>query len=252
VAFFAYPKAFKLSFRLFYQFLSKKLSCQVKQIVTVSNFSKNEIEKYLPKAQGKIVVIYNGFTPLTRANEPLSSTLATHPYFLTVASIEPRKNLATLIKAFKQAALPNVQLKIAGARAAAFVKQQFNNEKDIDFLGFQSDAELATLYEQSLVFVLPSLYEGFGLPILEAMSHHKPLLLADIPVFREVAGNAALFASPTNVEAMTEAIQRINNDEVLRTELAKKGTDQLKLYSWDKTASQMYLLINKMETKGKQ
>jgi len=222
-----------------------------KKIIAVSESTKNDLIKNLNVNPDKIGVIYEGvnknFHPIedkTLLDKKISKYLATRKYILSVGTLEPRKNLVKLVKAY--ALLPNpikrkYKLVLTG-------KQGWNNselEKTISNLnlkdkilktGYIPDEDLPYLYAGASVFVYPSLYEGFGLPPLEAMACGVPVVTSNISSLPEVVGEAGLKVNPYKEEEIALAIKKILVWEKLATSLRQKSLERAKVFSWEKTA----------------
>jgi glycosyltransferase involved in cell wall biosynthesis len=180
------------------------------------------------------------------------------PYLLSVSTIQPRKNYARLIQAFArlisnfqpfdsaQGRPPtsNLQLVIAGGRGWMFeetfdIVDRLNLRDRVIFPDFFSDEDLPALYAGATLFVYPSLYEGFGLPIAEAMACGAPVVTSNASSLPEVAGDAALYFDPRDVDAMAEQMHRALSDEALRADLRAIGFTQAKKFSWEKAAGEL-------------
>lgn len=216
------------------------------QILTVSESSKKDIVELLQIDPRLITVTPEALpfeTELTSQklsdNLELRSKLKSklqldQPYILFVGSREPRKNLSRLIKAWQPLA-KDYQLLIAGENA--WDDSQKLQQSNLRFLGRVSDLELATLYHYAEVFAYPSLDEGFGLPILEAFAHGVPVLSSDIPAIREVAGNAAELVDPENIEAISEGLKKlVNENKADSAKRIQRMIIRLHLFNWQKTA----------------
>ncbi len=175
------------------------------------------------------------------------------PYVLAVATEEPRKNLATLVEAFallKRRGFDGT-LKIAGGSGLdtgriveAIRKHRLDG--DVARLGYVDALDLPSLYRNARALVTPSLWEGFGLPLLEAMATRTPLVASDIPAHREVAGDAAIFVPPTDAEALASGIESVWTDETLRARLRDKGSIRVKDFSWVACAQKTLALYRKL------
>ncbi len=166
------------------------------------------------------------------------------PYLLSVSTIQPRKNYVRLIKAFSRL-VPNlpssVSLVIAGGNGWMYEQvyqtvEQLGLQDRVSILGFTPDEDLAPLYAMATLFVYPSLYEGFGLPVAEAMACGLPVVCSNASSLPEVGGDAVLYFDPCDVDAMADAIRRALADETLRKELRTKGLEQVKQFSWERAA----------------
>ena len=165
-------------------------------------------------------------------------------FVLCVSSLDPRKNFARLIEGCQ--GLTGAKLYIVGKYNHVFSqKMQLDTTSDhIQFLGRVSDEELVRLYNQAVCFVFPSLYEGFGLPPLEAMACGCPVLVSDIPVEREVCGDAALYFNPLDPHDILHTItQYLNDADVIKETMRQKGFDNITRFSWEKSAE---VLIKKI------
>jgi glycosyltransferase involved in cell wall biosynthesis len=164
-------------------------------------------------------------------------------FLLYVGTIEPRKNLAILFEALKQADLPDTKLVIAGKMGWLFREtvarvHDLGLEETVIFAGFVPDDDLPMLYSLAEAFVFPSLYEGFGLPVVEAMACGTPVLCTNVSSLPEVAGDAALMSAPGDVGAWAKALRRITEDPELRADLSRRGPRQAARFTWRDTAEQ--------------
>ena len=158
--------------------------------------------------------------------------------------MDPRKNFVRLVEAFDKIKDKSVKLYIIGMSFKAFNTPDLQKliGENVHLPGYIPDEKLQTMYQNALLSVYPSLYEGFGLPPLESMTYGCPVINSDIPALREVSQDAALYVDPYNVEDITQKIEQLLVDEPLRKELQEKGLLQIKKYSWDKSAKQVYEL----------
>ncbi|MFH1509411.1 MAG: glycosyltransferase family 1 protein [bacterium] len=214
------------------------------KIITVSNHTKNHITKLLPIAPDKIKVVYNGVdqTPikLPQASETLQKYKLTEPYILFIGTIEPRKNIITLIEAFESLSGSFPELKLALAGNMGWRTEEIStaikaNPKVLQ-LGYVSEIEKRILLQNSTMFVFPSLHEGFGLPILEAMREGTPVITSNTTSIPEVAGDAAILTDPEDYKSIALAMRNIYTNKELRAELVEKGKKQLEKFSWEKCA----------------
>lgn len=244
LAFIVNPAWYSKTYTFYYKLMTPILARNAKKIITVSNYSKREISKIYPVLKDKIYVIYNALSDMFTSIK-VSESKPVEEYVLTVSSMDPRKNFPRLVEAFMRMDKVPHKLYIIGGRPANFEEIKFSNysEDKIKFLGYVSDEKLVEYYKNASLFVYPSLFEGFGIPPLEAMSQGTPILLSDIEVLREVSGDTAFYCDPYNVDDIAEKISYIllNANEV---EEKKKGyAEQLARYSWDISASKLMNLI---------
>jgi len=243
-----------------YRFLTPRLVRRAAHIITISEFSKERILAHVKMDESRVTVIPNGVDTRFRPHAPDEAfeklkglDLPSRHYVLCVGSLEPRKNLARLLQAWTriQANLPDdVWLLLTGKRANARV---FANAAELDALpprvhltGHVPDDVLPALYAGATVFVYPSVYEGFGLPPLEAMASGVPVLTGNRASLPEVVGNAGVMVDPYDVEAIAEGLKRLIEDDALRADLREKGLKRAVLFSWDKTAEQTLAILNKV------
>ncbi len=247
LAFLVNPKWFSFLFRTFYKFLIPKITKKARHIITVTNTMKDELVEYLTIQPQKISVVNNAVS--TNFYLELNcKKYSPNNYALTVSSIDPRKNIKLLIQGFLAANFSDLKLYIIGDK-----NTNFNFENDIDysskiiFLGRVSDEELVHYYSHAKFFVYLSIYEGFGIPNIEAMKMRVPVLTSNLPVMKEVCRNAAIYANPLNVIDIKEKMQLLNYDESLRNTLIENGIKNINDYSWHKSAKKLQNIIEKIQ-----
>jgi glycosyltransferase involved in cell wall biosynthesis len=174
-------------------------------------------------------------------------------YLLVVGRVEARKNPITAIKAFALIAsqYPKLQLVFAGgfgyqADLAKQLAQTVGLSDRIHFLGFVDDAKLANLYFHAKIVLFPSLYEGFGLPVLEAFHYGVPAVASNTPAVAEVAGDGAMLVDPTDALNLSRKVVQLLEEPELRAQLIERGTHRLQQYSWDQSAEKLLALINSL------
>jgi len=215
-------------------------------IFTVSDFTKKETEGYFNLKNIPIIPIYEDIKGFYKKEHPVDLQLlkekfgiSKNGYFLYIGSFEPRKNILNLLKAYDV-----YWQKSKFKNALVIVGSYTKRTKEFEHLDFGSSikrfteantVEIYNLYKQAMGFVYPSLYEGFGLQILEAQNIGCPIVGSDIEVFREVAGNGMLFFNPHNIYDIAQKMIEIENNSRLREDLIKKGKDNVKRYTWKKT-----------------
>ena len=169
--------------------------------------------------------------------------------------MQPRKNIARLIEAFshvlKKTKKKDLQLVIVGKKGWQYEEileapEKFHVSEQVKFLDFVSDEDLPSLYTHALCYVLPSLYEGFGLPVLEAMKYDCPVITSNVSSMPEAGGDAALYVDPKNVSDIAEKIVSLIDSEKLRKELIEKGKKQIKKFSWEKAAKETLAVLENL------
>jgi len=254
-----YPEYLPYLSRKYYQHFFPKYCKAATRIATVSEYSKKDIVDTYKIASEKIDVVYNGaneiYKPLPKSEKQLIKQKYSQSadYFLYVGSLHPRKNVSGLLKAFdafKKSSSNNIKLIIAGEKywwtdemKNAYDTMQFKN--DVIFLGMQSANQLKYLIASAMAMVYVSFFEGFGIPILEAMRCDVPVITSNVTSMPEVAGNATLLADPFSVDSIKDAMQQIAGNESLRKDLIEKGRIRKNNFSWDKTASLLWESIEK-------
>lgn len=242
LAFYENPKWYSKSYVWFYKIMTPLCAKTSKCILTVSEFSKKEIHKYLGVSKDKIHVIYNAVADKFKHRE--QGNLANR-YILAVSTMDPRKNFRRLVDAFiGWENTLNAQLYLVGGRNSIFTETSIAENPNIRWLGRVSDEELVKLYQGATCFIYPSLYEGFGIPPLEAMSSGSPVIVSDIQPLREVCGDAAIYIDPMDVHSIRAALSQIVDNEKLRDALIIKGCERLKLFTWTKSAKKLTALIS--------
>ncbi len=231
------------------------------RIITGSHYSKKEVMEFTGFREDRIEVIYHGVDyeiykryPKSVLEEFKKKYALADKFFLFVGSVEPRKNLSYLIRAYLN--LPRFikdeyKLLIIGFKGweNEEIRNMMKKEKEnIRYMGFLSDRELALVYNLASLFIYPSLYEGFGLPPLEAMACQTPVIVSNSTSLPEVCADAALYADPSDENDLIKKIIDFVNDERMRRDLAQKGYNRAKLFSWDK-ASIKHLEVFEKELK---
>lgn len=215
------------------------------KLITVSEFTRNDLLKVFPhisKLAERTEVVYEAATVSMKENpEIFRKFQLDKPYFLYLGELRPHKNVERVIQAFMQFKTQNapgsdIRLIVAGKPHKSFVMPADARRDDIIFTGYVKDDDAYTLYSNALAFCLPSLYEGFGLPILEAMKCGCPVITSDCSSTAEVAGEAGVLVDPLNVTQIADAMKRIYTDESFRKELVEKGYAREKEFSWGTAA----------------
>ena len=218
------------------------------KIFTISKSSKDDIIDVYGIEDKKIFVTYPGIKEGSNARILTMDDLRKKfgidkDYILFVGTLQPRKNIVKLIEAFSKIERENLILIIVGKKGWLYedilsAPQKFGVGERVKFLDFVEDKDLPSLYKNALCFVLPSLYEGFGLPVLEAMKYGCPVLTSNVSSLPEAGGDAAIYFDPTDAEDIASKIQKVISNPKLRDELIEKGYNQIKKFSWEKTAKE--------------
>lgn len=238
------PLWFSKSYYLLYKFLTPISAKRSLKILTVSYFSKKEIVKNLKINPEKIEVIYNAVTTNVVASNDKSKLK--EKYIISVSSFDPRKNFKRLIEAFNLLKSYEYKLCIIGKENRVFNSVDFDelDKKNILFTGYVTDEELAQYYHNAILSVYPSLYEGFGIPNLEAMANNCPVVTSDIPPHREVCGDAAVYFDPNDINDISEKISFVINNKKLQDEMILKGKLRFSEFSWKLSAEKLLHIIN--------
>jgi glycosyltransferase involved in cell wall biosynthesis len=220
--------------RLYYQWIMRRACRHAQAVLTVSEFSKRRIVDWSGIRAERVINVGNGvdaeYSPSASAYRPGYS------YVLSVSNRKAHKNEPRLIEAFSRASISDeVRLLFTGAPTKAVLETiaQCKLEQRVTFIGRVAEADLPGLYRGALALAFPSLYEGFGLPVIEAMACGCPVLTSNTTSLPEVAGDAAVLVDPTSVQAIAEGISAVCNDELLRADMIRKGYLQAASFSWD-------------------
>lgn len=208
------PESFSFLFRSWYKLMFYVVGKRAKKIFTVSEFSKKELNKYFNIPLEKIEITYNGINHMENIkpnnNIFYKCGIEKNNYILAVSSLNPSKNFKLILKTAK--VLPEYNFIIAGGtNSNVFKEQGFEITPNVKFIGYVNDEELAALYKNANCFIYPSIYEGFGIPPLEAMYFNCPVIVSDIAVFHEVIGNHALYCDINDKNILVEQIEKINS-----------------------------------------
>jgi len=229
-------------------FFAKNFS---QEIITISEFSRHELSQHLHIKAEKIKVIYGGLPTLPKPTpknnedpEPIN-----RPYFVAIGNARARKNLETLIRAKLEAngKFQDCELLIIGKMDKSMEKLVALAGPGIRFTGFVDEQEKYRLLGDAQALIFPSLYEGFGIPILEAQISKIPVLCSDIPAFREVAADSVLFFDGKNPVDINDKINQLLNQPELAAHLVAKGEINARRFSWEKSSKQLIDIIHQHE-----
>jgi glycosyltransferase involved in cell wall biosynthesis len=248
-AFLDHAECFSRSFAAWYQWLVPRLARRVRRIITVSQYSKQRIIEVCRVPDEKVEVILSGVgpqfkpQPAEKIRQARTELKLPERYVLCVCSLEPRKNLRRLLTAWTQ--MPNrpanLHLVLAGAKGNVFHDLEMDSAPaNVQLAGYVSDDLLPALYAGAEFFAFPSLYEGFGLPVLEAMASGTPVLCSGTTSLPEVAGDAAVLVDPLQIESIAAGLQQLADDETLRKQLQEQGLARAQTFSWDQAARQTW------------
>lgn len=254
LAFKHYPQYISWYQRLYYYWFTPAFIRKAKKVVTVSQFSKNDICKTYRTAENKIIVVpgaaRTGFVQLEwEAKQAMKDGYADgREYFLFVGGIHPRKNLLNLLKAFshfKKWQHSNMKLLVAGRMAWQYDDllekiKTYKYRDDVVLLGYLTEAQLQRVVGAAYALIYPSWFEGFGLPILEAMQAGVPVICSNTSSMPEVAGDAALIVDPSNHDAIGKEMLALYRSEGIRNAFIEKGLERAQSFSWDTTAAAVY------------
>jgi glycosyltransferase involved in cell wall biosynthesis len=234
---------------VWYRALFRHLGRRALRVLTVSEFSRSRLAARLGVPAQRIAVLPNGADHLeSLAEDPglaARAGLAGQPFLMAVGSASPSKNLPRLVKAFARSGLSGrvLLVVIGGTNAEVFASEDLPTVEGVRYLGPIDDAGLKALYGQALALVQPSLYEGFGLPPLEAMACGCAVAAAKAAALPEVCGDAAIYFDPLSEQDIADAMQRLAEDESLRSSLRCAGRARAARFSWHAAARQLRELV---------
>ena len=252
-----HPEWLNPRFSAWYRFLTPRLASRVAHVITISDFSKQRLLAHARVSEDRISVIHNGvdarFRPMDETELSVSLgrlSLPSRRYVLCVGSLEPRKNLSRLLLAWSRVIneIPeDVWLVVAGKRGTERVFARSAGLASVPprvhFTGHVADDVLPGLYAGALVFAYPSLYEGFGLPPLEAMASGVPVLTGNRASLPEVVGDAGVMVDPYDVDALGDGLKRLVEDGVMRDGLRIAGLARAKKFSWEGTTERTWAVL---------
>ena len=254
-----FPENLPFLTRKYYQYYFPKFAKKACRIATVSEFSKNDISKTYGIPSDKIDVVYNGaneiYHPISEAEK--ISCRETHtggePFFILVGTLHPRKNVANLFRAFDQFKSQysgKEKLVLVGSKKwwthemkIAYDQMKFQNE--VVFKPHCSPQELKTMIPSATAMVYVSLFEGFGIPIIESMQCGTPVITSNVTSMPEIAKNAALITDPYSISSISDAMENMAKNTSLRKELIQKGLERAGDFSWNQTANKLWTSIEK-------
>lgn len=235
-----FPECFSLKMRLWHWFLSPRRQCQhADRIFTPSENTKRDIMTLYGISPDKIRVLTPGISSQFTSGQ---NNFSKEKYILFLGTIEPRKNIEGLIDAFEifQKDFPEYSLLIAGASGwkNKHILKRIEKSKNVQYIGYVAPEDKPSLYRAASVFVYPSLYEGFGFPVLEAFASGTPVITSSRSSLPEIAGDAAYYVNPYNSFEIAEGIRQILTQEALSKFFIQKGFYKMQKFNWHTTAEQ--------------
>jgi len=246
-----FPQAHPASQRLYLDWTTRYSATRADLILADSQATADDLHTFYGTSSAKIHVLYPG------VDKPVIGDVETvrrkynlpERYFLFIGTLQPRKNIARLVQAYalwrKQNPDDATGLVLAGGQGWLYDPAWIANIEGVHLTGYIDDADKGALYTGALALVFPSLYEGFGFPVLEAMSCGTPVIASNTSSLPELAGDAGLLVDPLNIEAIAAAMSQVSNGENLRQSLRQKGYEQVIKFTWETAATQ---LIAALET----
>jgi len=257
-----FPQAHSLFQRLYLPWSTRWSAQMASQLIAVSEATALDLQRIYHTPRSKITIVHEATNRPTvawsdqavRSRYPLPAS-----YALYVGTLQPRKNLARLIQAYHQLGEHQPlawDLVLAGAdggegKPLRELVAKLNLNRRVHFLGYVADEALPALYWGAHFFCFPSLFEGFGLPILEAQTHGVPVMSTNNSSLPEIAGDAAILVDPTDVDALADAMLQLSQDEALRQRLIAAGYENVKRFSWVKAAQETLAVLEKVARRGK-
>tara|TARA_S200000501_G_scaffold348693_1_gene364109 strand:+ start:1887 stop:3002 length:1116 start_codon:yes stop_codon:yes gene_type:complete len=252
-----YPENLPFFHRKYYQYFFPKYAKKAKAIITVSNYSKQDIVKTYGVENNKVHVIYNGVSnTFTTINEREKIKIkdqytSGQNFFIFIGSIHKRKNISNLLKAFNLYKLnfqSQTKLLIVGKKRwwSKEMKEAFKNsnfKNDILFTGYLTETNLPKVLASSLGLCFPSLFEGFGLPIIEAMKCGVPVITSNTSSMPEICGDAGIKIDPYNIHEISNAMSKIESNQKFREQLIKLGLSRSEIFNWETASDQLLEIL---------
>lgn len=247
LSFYLHPEWFSKSFSNLYNIIVPRAAANAKKVVTISENSKKEIISHFRIKNKDISIIYPSVSSIFLNSHHINTPNQYGKYILAVSSIDPRKNFSGLIQAFKAGNFGQVKLVIVGSEHKVFadnsLKELITGDDRIAFTGYVNDEQLVSLYKNAVLFAYPSLYEGFGIPPLEAMACGCPTLVSNTTSLPEVCGDASVYVDPYDVNSIRDGLAKLLNDDGLRASLIQKGYQQIRRFDWHQSAQKLVDIV---------
>jgi glycosyltransferase involved in cell wall biosynthesis len=235
-----FDREFSVLKRSYYEWLVKPAAHRADAVLTVSDFSRDAIREWCDIPQELIVNVGNGISDHFAPDGP--SFPVGRPYFVNVGAHRPHKNFERTLRAYAESRINRDTALVSTAIPSTPIRRlarELGIEQDVMFMGPVSDETLASLYRGSIALIFASLYEGFGLPIAEAMACGTAVITSNVTAMPEVAGDSAVLVDPRDTAAIADAMRRVYSDEQLRRELRSRGLARASKFSWDQTAQKI-------------
>jgi glycosyltransferase involved in cell wall biosynthesis len=241
-----FPETMKRSNLLLERMLMGPSIRMADRVICVSDFTAGEVARYYPSAADRCQVVHEA--ALDEVSTGLAPEGVPGEYLLFVGTLEPRKNLPRLLRSYSRLGADTVPLVIAGGSGwggedLQGMLRELGLESRVHLCGYVADAELQALYAGALCLLMPSLYEGFGLPVLEAMKHGVPVIAANAGALPEIAGDAALLVDPVSEADIADAIRRLQREPGLVDELSRRSFERAAQFSWQRAANETLALF---------
>ena len=243
----------KLKEKIYARLLFNRIEKRADSIITISQFSNKEILNTIPKVK-KVNVIYNGLSSIWKEYKKSNVQKKEFKYFIYVGNVKPHKNLGNLYKAIKPLLKEDIKLIIVGKREGFInsdteIISEAANDKNVIFTGLISDEDLMEYVSNAEALIFPSIYEGFGLPPIEAMAVGCPTIVSEIASIPEVCGDASIYFQPFNIDDIHAKIVMLIENPELKNNLVKCGYKQIDKYDWKNTAYQTIQVFEEVLSK---
>jgi glycosyltransferase involved in cell wall biosynthesis len=256
LSFVRFPQLFRPANRLYLTILTRASVRRASRIIAVSRHAADETVQLLGANPDKVDVVYHGVDPVfrVRSEEEIAAFRARrglpHRFLLYVGTLEPRKNLSRLVEAYAQLQEPGFKLVLGGGKGWYYEEilrrvTELGLEEVVVFPGFIPAEELPLWYNAATALVYPSLYEGFGMPVLEGMASATPVITSNCSSLPEAAGGGALLVDPLDVEALAAGLRQLMQDRELCQRLVELGLEHARRFNWPKTARDTWVTYQK-------
>ncbi|WP_285136420.1 glycosyltransferase family 1 protein [Microbacterium sp. lyk4-40-TSB-66] len=251
ITYIRHPESFGRRFRAVYGIVVPRLIARSEGLLTVSEFSRGEISDHFGVDPARFTVVHNGADARFHPGASPGEGATGRPYLLAVSSPNAHKNFARMLGAFERFAAthPDIELRVVGSQTNSFSRQRYDGSHDrVRFLGRVDDDELTALYRGAIAFVFPSLYEGFGIPPLEAQQCGCPVIAARAASLPEVLASSAVYVDPYDEADLADAMSRVVDDPTLRAYLVTAGLANAARFSWRASAQRVSDVIDEVLT----